>query len=78
MTASLHSQQDDLYGAQPEGKPWEFTIPPSLGVAYNRASEDHRKTAHNFARDVVDKAVSWVESRAAERKERDNAAMPSS
>jgi hypothetical protein len=26
----LHSQQDDLYGARPEGKPWEFTIPTSL------------------------------------------------
>jgi hypothetical protein len=26
----LRKQQDDLYGAVPEGKPWEFTLPTSL------------------------------------------------
>jgi hypothetical protein len=26
----LRKQQDDLYGAVPEGEPWEFTVPTSL------------------------------------------------
>jgi hypothetical protein len=26
----LHKQQDDLYGAVPDGEPWEFTVPTSL------------------------------------------------
>ncbi len=26
----LHKQQDDLYNATPEGKPWTFTLPTSL------------------------------------------------
>jgi hypothetical protein len=43
----------------------KITASVGLGFAYNRASEDHQKTAHNFARDVVDKAVSRVESRTA-------------
>ncbi|MGP3774933.1 hypothetical protein ACTWJ8_29370 [Streptomyces sp. SDT5-1] len=32
----------------------------SAGFAYNRASDDTKKTAQNFARDVIDKAVSRV------------------
>jgi hypothetical protein len=43
----------------------KITASVGLGFSYARASEDHRKTAHNFARDVVDKAVSRVESRTA-------------
>lgn len=45
--------------------PMQVTASVGLGFAYSRASEDHQKTAQNFARDVVDKAVSRVESRTA-------------
>lgn len=48
-----------------ENTPVKVTASVGLGFAYNRASEDHQKTAHNFARDVVDKAVSRIESKTA-------------
>jgi hypothetical protein len=35
------------------------------GFSYNRASEDHTKSATNFARDVMDKAITRVESNTA-------------
>jgi hypothetical protein len=41
----------------------KVTASVGAGFAYTRAGEDHRKTAETFARDVVDKAVSRVESR---------------
>ncbi|MCF2528860.1 hypothetical protein [Yinghuangia soli] len=37
----------------------------TAGFAYNRASEDTAKTSRNFARDVIDKAVSRVASQTA-------------
>lgn len=36
----------------------------SAGFSYNRSTEDTAKTAHNFARDVIDKAVSRVQEQA--------------
>jgi hypothetical protein len=30
MHEEVHRHQDDLYGATPEGNPWEFTLPTSL------------------------------------------------
>ncbi|GHG79038.1 hypothetical protein [Streptomyces griseocarneus] len=45
--------------------PVHVTASAGFGVAYSRASEDHEKAAQNFARDVVEKAVSRVEARAA-------------
>ena len=46
----------------------KITASASAGFGYTRATEDHAKTAQNFARDVVAKAVERVQSQTASQR----------
>jgi hypothetical protein len=51
----LRQQQDDLYGAEPEGDPWEFTVPTSLVYLHGSGTPLPDLVAERKAREERDK-----------------------
>jgi hypothetical protein len=51
-----------------DNKPAMITASAGAGFGYTNASEDHTKTAENFARDVIDKVVERVQTQTASQR----------